>query len=630
MIPSARQFFVFLTLIAFSLPALCQSSVDSLVIAKINARGIKIYLSKPDSSIALANKALVLASKKGLKYSEAYSYFVLSRAHWAKGNYQLSTQYAFKSLKVYENSPHIYNWVECLLTIGRTFIDLKNPTQAEVYINQAASLAKKTKQKKLLAQVMREKSFLALELKKYDSALYCANQGIDIYEKIKDTLNASVLYGRKARIYFENKNFDESEVFITKALLMDSLAKNRRALGISYYQAALIAFHLNQLDKATSLLKNSLRISEELNNLSNKIRAHTLQAEIHKKKKLSDLALKELQLASSFKDSLYNVEKSGQIQEMKSLYELESKDKTIQLLENENLIEKQTARVQQVALISFAVVIVLLGLLSYVFWRMRGFQVKANKELATKNQEIELQNEEIQSQADSLYQINQLKSKLLSVISHDLRGPINNLQALLEMVTKKMVTPEEFTDLSIKLKSNLNVTQRTLENLLNWSLGQMEGIKTEPVVFNINAIIEDVAHLSEEAATRKQIIFNKDIKMPLFVQADVNQVHLILRNLFNNAIKFSKRDGEVRLHSEKKDNFCHIHIEDSGIGMTPAEVQMILSSNEYFTKSGTDQEKGTGLGLLLCKDFIKRNGGEFFIDSKPMNGTRVSFTLPIS
>jgi two-component system, sensor histidine kinase and response regulator len=411
---------------------------------------------------------------------------------------------------------------------------------------------------------------------------------------------------------------------------LDSLVKNRRALGISYYQAAQIAFRLNQLDEATYLLKNSLRINNELNNLANKIRAHTLMAEIYVQKKSPDLAMKEFQLASALKDSLYNMEKSGQIQEMKSVYELESKDKTIQLLENENLLEKQKARVQQIILISFAIVMVLLGLLSYVFWRMRGFQVKANKELATKNQEIELQNEEIQSQADSLHQINQLKSKLLSVISHDLRGPINNLQALLEMVTKKIVTPDEFTDLTAKLKSNLNVSQRTLENLLNWSLGQMEGIKTEPVVFNINSIIEDVAHLSEEAATRKQIIFNRDIKTPLFVRADVNQVHLILRNLFTNAIKFSKRDGEVKLHTVQKDKLCHVYIDDSGIGMTASEVQLILSSNEYFTKSGTDEEKGTGLGLLLCKDFIKRNGGDFFIDSKPMQGTRVSFTLPIA
>ncbi len=201
---------------------------------------------------------------------------------------------------------------------------------------------------------------------------------------------------------------------------------------------------------------------------------------------------------------------------------------------------------------------------------------------------------------------------------------------LLEMVTKKIVTPQEFADLSIKLKSNLNVTQRTLENLLNWSMGQMEGIKTEAVAFNINSVIDDVAHLSEEAANHKQLSVKSDSKNPVFVQADINQVHLILRNLFNNAIKFSQRDGEVVITTEIKNQFCFISIQDNGIGMTQAEVDMILNTNEYFTKVGTDQEKGTGLGLLLCKDFIKRNGGELAITSKVKVGTCVTFSLPLS
>ncbi len=605
-------------------------SADSLLAFKNNFRAYKLYLSKPDSSLILANHALKLAQANEMKYQIAFSYFVLSRAHWAKGNYLLSTEFAFKSLKIYENSSRIYHWGECLLSIGRTMTDLKNYIQADKYINQALLIATKHKDEKLLAEVLREKSFLLLEKKEYDSALFSANQGINIYEKNKDTLNASVLYGRKARIYFELKRFTESQAFITKALLLDSLVKNRRALGISYYQAAQVAFQTTQLEKAIHLLKHSLRISEELNNFSNKIRVHLLLAEVYKQKLLPTLEIIELRLAINLRDSLYRTEKIGQIQEMKSLYEFESRDKTILLLEKENSLEKQKIKTQQIVLISLLVVLLLLGLLSYVFWRLRGHQLKTNKELAKKNQEIELQNEEIQSQANFMHQTNQLKSKLLSVISHDLRGPINNLHALLEMVTRKIVTPEEFTELSLKIKSNLTVTQRTLENLLNWSLGQMEGIKTEFTAFNINAIIEDVAQLSEEAATRKQITFKTGDKMPIFVSADVNQVHLILRNLVNNAIKYSSRNAEVIIQTEIKNNFCYIHIEDSGIGMSKNEVEMILNSNEYFTKIGTDQEKGTGLGLRLCKDFIKLNGGEFSIVSQPKKATKVSFSLRLS
>ncbi|NOS94510.1 MAG: tetratricopeptide repeat-containing sensor histidine kinase [Cyclobacteriaceae bacterium] len=604
-------------------------SQDSVIIAKLNFKALQQYLSTPDSSVALSEKALALAEQKGSIKQQAFSYYVLSRAQWAKSNYQLSTKYAFKSLKIYENSAQIYHWGECLITLGRTFADLKDHALADQYISKGFVLARKHNHEQLMAEVMREKSFLFLEQHKYDSALYCINRGIEIYNKFSDSLNISVLYERKARLLFEQGKLSESKVYINRSLQLDSLVKNQRGLGITLYQAGLIEWKSGNTDKALNFLNKSLLVNRTLNNIQNTIKVRTLLAEIYLSKKLSALAVEELQKVSVLKDSLYSVEKNVKVQEMQAVYELEEKEHQILLLENENVIEKKTAQNQKILLLSVSTIMVLLALLSYLFWRMRGGQLDLNKALATKNQEIELQNEEIQAQSESLHQINQLKSKLLSVISHDLRGPIKNLYMLLEMVTKKIVTPEEFAELSVKLKSNLNVTQRTLENLLNWSMGQMEGIKTDPVSFNINSVIDDVAHLSEEAANHKQLLVKSDSKNPVFVLADVNQVHLILRNLFNNAIKFSQRDGEVVITTEIKNQFCFISIQDNGIGMTQAEVDMILNTNEYFTKVGTDQEKGTGLGLLLCKDFIKRNGGAFSISSKLKEGTRVTFSLPL-
>ncbi|MBI3219505.1 MAG: hypothetical protein HYZ44_08340 [Bacteroidetes bacterium] len=605
-------------------------SQDSILIAKLNFKALQQYLGTPDSSIALSTKALALAEQKGSIKQQAFSYYVLSKANWAKGNYQLSTKYAFKSLKIYENSSQIYHWGECLIALGRTFADLKEYSLANQYINKALLLALENKHEKLLAEVMREKSFLLIEEKKYDSAVLCINKGLAIYNKNNDSINISILYGRKGRLLFEQGKLNESKNYITQALLLDSLVKNRRGFGITLYQAGLIEWKLKNTETALYFLNKSLLANKELSNLQNTIKIRALLAEIYQSKNLNTKAIEELEKVSILKDSLYSMEKDVKVQEMEAVYELEEKEHLIRLLEDENLIEKKTAQNQKILLLSISTIMVLLGLLSYLFWRMRGNQLNLNKALATKNQEIELQNEEIQSQSDSLHQINQLKSKILSVISHDLRGPIKNLYMLLEMVTKKIVTPEEFAELSVKLKSNLNVTQRTLENLLNWSMGQMEGIKTEPVSFNINSVIDDVAHLSEEAANHKQLVVKSDSKNPVFVLADINQVHLILRNLFNNAIKFSQRDGEVVITTEIKNQFCFISIQDNGIGMTQAEVDMILNTNEYFTKVGTDQEKGTGLGLLLCKDFIKRNGGEFSISSKLKVGTRVTFSLPLS
>jgi signal transduction histidine kinase len=285
---------------------------------------------------------------------------------------------------------------------------------------------------------------------------------------------------------------------------------------------------------------------------------------------------------------------------------------------------------QRLALALLVACILLLVSLVFFLTRLRKIQAKTNSDLASKNIAIEHQKEEILSQAETLQQLNQLKLKLFSVISHDVRGPISTLHALLDLLTRKGVTQEEFILISDKLKTNLTLTQRTLENLLNWSLSQMEGLRTQPKVINIKSAIDDVNHLMEETALKKNIKLENQSENAIEVKADPNQLQLILRNLVHNAIKFSKPNHNVLIFAKHDDDNCFITIKDFGIGMTPGEVKTVLDSRNHFSKAGTDQEKGTGLGLLLCKEFIKHNGGDFNISSIANEGTEVQFSLPLA
>jgi signal transduction histidine kinase len=360
------------------------------------------------------------------------------------------------------------------------------------------------------------------------------------------------------------------------------------------------------------------------------IKSHNLLADIYFEQGKRDEAFQQIKLANQFKDTLYSAERNGQIEEMQSLYELGNKESTIRLLEQENALRQQQVKSQRSFTIFLLVGIVLLLLLIFVLGRIRVLQKRANNVLEIKNRAIEQQKEEMELQAESLQQLNRLKSKLFSVISHDLRGPISNLQSLLELITNRTMQPEEFFAISDKLKANLNVTQRTLENLLNWSLSQMEGIKTEQEKIEIKNLLDDACHLMEEVAQRKNVIVTNTTASPIDVLADPNQIQLILRNLIHNAIKFSKTDGKVIVSATSDGHQCCVQVKDFGIGMTRVEIGMILASQEYFTKAGTQQEKGTGLGLLLCKEFIMRHGGTLNIESVPGQETTVSFTLPLA
>jgi signal transduction histidine kinase len=525
-------------------------------------------------------------------------------------------------LRIVKDTPNEEAWISSLLALGRTFVDLRDFEQANIHINRAISLAATNADKRLLADSYREKSIVLVEAGDYDSAHFFADEGITMYSQFRDTLNLSILLGRKARIFFHQKNFESSIRYNRISTRYDRIVGNRRALGFSYLQAAQNAHAVKKTDSAIYFLKRSIPINTDFGNITALIRSYNLLSEIYVSKGQPLLAVEQLKIVSQLKDSLYNLQKTGQVEGIRALYDLETKENMIKLLEQENSLQLQQVKTQRIAAIFLGVVILLLALLSFFFWRWRTVQANANRELEEQKQQIELQ-------ASKLQEVNQLKTKLFSVIGHDLRGPLANLHALLELLTNNLVTADEFVSLSGKLKAHLSITQRTLENLLNWSLSQMDGIKTQQKRIDISTFIDDAKRLMLEVALRKKITLDTSNVQPIMVLADPNQLHLILRNIIHNAIKFSKENSDVVISAEPDGLFCKVTISDQGIGMTPEEVASVNAPAQHFTKIGTHHEKGTGLGLLLCKEFISKMHGTIHIESDEGKGTTVTFTIPV-
>lgn len=615
-------------LISYSAQA--QTSLDSLTLLQENATALHQFLSNPDSAIAIASKTLNAAKEKKTSYIEGESYFILSKANWAKANYRLSTEYGFKALRIFENSKFTNYWGQTLLALARNFTDLKELQQAKSMIYSAMHLANASHDAKLLADTYREYSLLLYNLQQYDSALQVTNEGIRYYEKNGDISGAGILYSRKAELYLVKKDYKNSMLFNTKSIKAGLQTGNKRALSIEYYHAAENYFRMNNLDSAKKMLETSDVLARYIGNLPVQIRCHTLMATLYESQhKIAD-ALSQFKIISQLKDSLQLREKSWQLAETIALNELETKKDTIQLLEEENNIEKRLVRTRQLVLYFLIVVIILLLLLVFVLWRLRNNQARAHTLLSLKNSSIEQQRKEIQTQAENLQDLNRVRLKLFSLVSHDLRGPISNIQTLLTMLTQRLLTIEEFLLLSEKLKTDLNNNQRTLENLLNWSLSQMEGIKTEQQTFNIGSVVDEVSQLMNSIAIRKEITIENPEGCNCIVWGDYNQVHLILRNIIHNAIKFSPNKKSIFISTHQMNDFCKLIVRDEGVGLNQSEIDTLLHPHDYYSKTGTHDEKGTGLGLLLCKEFIKRNGGTFEIASKPGIGTEVSFTLPLA
>lgn len=225
---------------------------------------------------------------------------------------------------------------------------------------------------------------------------------------------------------------------------------------------------------------------------------------------------------------------------------------------------------------------------------------------------------------------NATKDKFFSIIAHDLRSPIGAIMQISELISEKGNVDED--TLFEFLKDQKQLSKNTfllLENLLYWARHNINGIVTKPSKISINQIIEEQITLFQYDYLKKNLAMNQAYTNQCFAWADENMIKLIVRNLFSNAIKFTPSTGFITIAISNTDHTVTISITNTGRGIEKENIAKILSSDEFYTSYGTDREKGTGLGLKLCKSFVELNNGVFRIESTPNESSTISFTLPV-
>jgi len=229
----------------------------------------------------------------------------------------------------------------------------------------------------------------------------------------------------------------------------------------------------------------------------------------------------------------------------------------------------------------------------------------------------------------ALREANDSKTKLLSILSHDLRSPLNSIQGFLEILIDFDLEEDERKAIKAKLLKETKGTQDMLFNLLTWTKSQMDGgVKVNLVAVNLHQIIESCIDVQRTAALEKSITINNKVDAEVFVKADVDMLKLVIRNLLNNAIKFTNTGGEIATSSEVSSVTGTLIIKDNGIGIEENKAARIFTMNSESTY-GTNNEKGVGLGLLLCKEFTELQDGKITVATSPKTGTAFSLHFPL-
>ncbi len=230
-----------------------------------------------------------------------------------------------------------------------------------------------------------------------------------------------------------------------------------------------------------------------------------------------------------------------------------------------------------------------------------------------------------------LYKTNTAKDKFISIITHDLMNPLQTLILGSAILAKKahQYTTEQIVQECKDINFTVVQLSDLLNNLLQWSKSRNPRIEYNPEYIDLDEIIDEVFKLFSVYSKRKKIELIKELSRPHFPYADKKMLRTILRNLVSNAIKFTEIDGKVVINAKYSKGFTEISIKDTGIGIPRQAIKKIFNLEKHYSTPGTDNEKGTGFGLILCKEFVRMNGGTIKIDSILNKGTTICFTLPV-
>lgn len=234
-------------------------------------------------------------------------------------------------------------------------------------------------------------------------------------------------------------------------------------------------------------------------------------------------------------------------------------------------------------------------------------------------------------QAADLKKDNVLKDRLFSIIGHDLRSPLSAIKMQLDFILRGIIDPKADNFIP-KTVHNLNATTdeafNLLDNLLGWAKSESGSLSIIKEDVNLLTLVEQCARLQKLALETKQITFQITVPENAVVQADMNMLKTVLRNLLSNAIKFTPVGGTIAIAAALENGFWNVSVTDSGVGISKEDLPKVLNTEEHFSKEGTEQEAGTGLGLILCQDFVLKNNGKLWVESTLGKGSSFTFSVP--
>jgi signal transduction histidine kinase len=550
-----------------------------------------------------------------------------------RGNYSKGLQYSLSAINELEKRNLKPELALAYNNLAKAYFNINAQEKAIEFYIKALQLQIELKQK---GAIIESNSRLA--------ELYSSKQefrkSIEYYETVlkhvgdsNDSIKGSIL-PKLGGEYLKFNDYDKATKYLLEGLSLNRKTKNKTGLTIALNNLGELNLNLKKTKLAEEQLLEAGSLAKSINNNQELLRFYRLMKDLDSTKKdffgayiwqreyydLKQLLAKNTKVKDTLTDA--SLELSPQ-------FDLSLLDEKSTELEQSSMAEKDS-EIDRFQLIFYA----LLGALAIVstflilIYLKRNNSIKYTQELEEKNIKIELQNKAFQEQTKHLENVNNVKDKLFSIISHDLKDSLSSINGFIDLLREGSLSREEFDNLIPELSENANNASLLLFNLLNWSKSQMHSLEPKPTLFDVQEVFEDKVKLIEQRLDSKGIDLI-DHSLRDFVYADRSMFEIVIQNLLANAVKFCKKGDSITISNHISNGSCIISIADTGIGISKENMEKLFKSNS-FTTIGTSNEKGTGLGLSICKELVELNHGKIWVESNLNVGSTFYVQLPKS
>lgn len=485
---------------------------------------------------------------------------------------------------------------------------------ALTYLRESLEIHTRTKNERGIAGALANIGISLKQMGQADSAIKNYDLAAQRFKQLGDVVNQAKMNSNIGQLYMAEGQFAKAMRYLNLAIDMMEEQKNYNDLVNSLNAKTQLHIKQEQYKAAILTAKRSIQLAEQQGYLLGAKNAYDYLAEAQSKEDEYDDALSSLRKMQSFTDSIRREEQEKLVAEMEARYASEKKD--LQISQQKNQLAIQALRMKSSYWIG-GLLVMLIVFLSFTYWRIS----KLNALLRAKHADLEKKNEE-------LAQLSAFKDRLLTVVSHDVRNPLSGIKSMLGLQAAGAIAVEEFSEWNVNMTQRVDSALSMLSNLLEWSKLQYVGLKPYPEKLDLNLFLREVIEQVQYQAALKSVYLKWEVAPGSTVLADRQMLRVCLYNLLSNAIKFSHKGSSVWLMGRQRGKEIALEVIDLGVGMDAEAKQKVMQPRISFSTYGTENEKGSGIGLVLVHELLTLMHAQLEVESEPGEGSVFRIILP--